>query len=388
MYGFIADPTTKTLKDVSITDDVKEQIKIGRSLAEFYKDKYEKTAKLVYDVIDKKRPGISLEEKENLFYRSVYDYWTFGCPIDEEFRFGFFEKSWAERDSYITQRWHHIFVNHINANTADRSVVDDKYKLYTLLPAYFKRKILMLTDDPSEFTKFSDFVKRGASYVVKPLSGCQTLGVYKITIEDDTDLQKMFDKMFEESRACSSQFKKVGGTNIVVEEWIEQDERLSAIHPSSVNGVRIATFRKGDDVRVFYPWLKIGVGGADCTGSEYFGSMDALIDVDTGVIITDGSTKAGARYPVHPDTGVAIKGFKIPRWDECVALAKELALKLDCLEYVGWDLALSRDGWVVVEGNSNGNFNAQWMLGKGLKYEMEDIIGWKPEARFWWEIYV
>ena len=36
--------------------------------------------------------------------------------------------------------------------------------------------------------------------------------------------------------------------------------------------------------------------------------------------------------------------------------------------YVGWDLALSKDGWVLVEGNSGGQFvGPQISLKKGIR---------------------
>jgi uncharacterized protein YqfA (UPF0365 family) len=48
------------------------------------------------------------------------------------------------------------------------------------------------------------------------------------------------------------------------------------------------------------------------------GGIMARIDSMTGVISTTGADEANKKYITHPDTGVTIEGFKIPRWKEAV----------------------------------------------------------------------
>ena len=57
-----------------------------------------------------------------------------------------------------------------------------------------------------------------------------------------------------------------------------------------------------------------------------------------------------------------------------VALAKELAGVIGTNHYVGWDLALTDKGWVMVEGNPRGQFIMQIATRKGIKAELEQYI--------------
>lgn len=73
-------------------------------------------------------------------------------------------------------------------------------------------------------------------------------------------------------------------------------------------------------------------------------------------------------FNFHPDTGVQLIGRNIPRWDELIRLAKELALVTE-QKYVSWDLALTDAGWVMVEANYKGQL-AQEGNRQGLRSEL------------------
>jgi len=53
----------------------------------------------------------------------------------------------------------------------------------------------------------------------------------------------------------------------------------------------------------------------------------------------------------HPDTGIQIIGAQIPKWEELLALVEELVKIIPEQKYVGWDLALTTNGWCMIEGN-------------------------------------
>lgn len=95
---------------------------------------------------------------------------------------------------------------------------------------------------------------------------------------------------------------------------------------------------------------------------------------DTGVIVGT-SDENGMSYSVHPDTGYPLLGFQIPRFEEAVALAKELAFVCPKVRYVGWDLALTPNGWIMIEGNADGGFVLwQSSLHQGCRPFVERIM--------------
>lgn len=53
--------------------------------------------------------------------------------------------------------------------------------------------------------------------------------------------------------------------------------------------------------------------------------------------------------------------------------AKELAKMVPDVKYVGWDLALTENGWVMIEGNEDGQFVFQYFSHQGVAKEIKEI---------------
>ena len=56
-------------------------------------------------------------------------------------------------------------------------------------------------------------------------------------------------------------------------------------------------------------------------------------------------------YDTHPVTGKAFEGFQIPYWEEILKLTEKALRKVDGINYVGWDIAITGKGPIIVEGN-------------------------------------
>jgi hypothetical protein len=54
----------------------------------------------------------------------------------------------------------------------------------------------------------------------------------------------------------------------------------------------------------------------------------------------------------HPDTGAAIAGRVLPHWPAVKQLALAAHQQFGALPSIGWDIAITEDGPVIVEGNS------------------------------------
>ncbi len=147
---------------------------------------------------------------------------------------------------------------------------------------------------------------------------------------------------------------------------------MSVFHPSSINSIRLRVFRFDDRIEVLPSNFRIGRGDSivDNTGH---GGISAALD-ENGLVLT-ACDSTGMYYETHPDTGEKIVGFQIPRWDEAVALANKLCQVVPKVRYVGWDLALTEKGWVVIEGNDKGMFEGiQMPLQKGFRPRLEKIL--------------
>ena len=137
----------------------------------------------------------------------------------------------------------------------------------------------------------------------------------------------------------------------VVEEVIQQDQVMSQWNPSSVNTIRIPAFLTKKGFFILPPSFRTGLKGnvVDNAGA---GGILANIDVASGEIYTDGVDERGHTFVSHPDSGMVFKGWKVPRWNELMSLVEEIHRNnMTSHLYIGWDFALTQQGWCLIEGN-------------------------------------
>lgn len=66
-----------------------------------------------------------------------------------------------------------------------------------------------------------------------------------------------------------------------------------------------------------------------------------------------GEARYGGFVDRHPDSGLLLDGYALPMITEAVELARAFHRDLGGPRTVGWDLSITPDGPIVVEGNSH-----------------------------------
>ena len=100
-----------------------------------------------------------------------------------------------------------------------------------------------------------------------------------------------------------------------------------------------------------------------------------MFDPDTGIVVTDGVDEFGGRFEFHPDSKLRFKGWQIPQYEELKDIAAKLIHRMPRgQKYVGFDFALTENGWVLVEGNSLGQFVGQIAEQKGVKKKFLEYL--------------
>lgn len=163
----------------------------------------------------------------------------------------------------------------------------------------------------------------------------------------------------------------------LLEERIVGHPGLAKFNPSSVNTCRVVTFLKHDgEVSIALAVLRIGVKGKN-TDNWHTGGIAASIDPRTG-IIGEGAIRpefGGTRHASHPDSGITFKGEKIPDWEKIAALTMKAARMTPFIRTVGWDVAPTPEGPVIIEANFNwGPVMCQSCLGGMLTAELRDEL--------------
>lgn len=159
----------------------------------------------------------------------------------------------------------------------------------------------------------------------------------------------------------------------VLQPRLTQHPALAALHPASVNTLRLITVRDRDGARMFSrPVLRIGFGGSvvDNGGA---GGIQVFVDPETGRLRGPGLMLRGGTVARHPDSGLALDGFEIPHFARAAALAVRLHHELPGLHSVGWDLAVTEDGPVFIEGNDRWSAGLRLGLEPDFKREFERL---------------
>ena len=371
------------------SEDEAYQIRTGHEIVAAYPELYDpwtiQNIKQQLEVRAKTRPDIAGGRSiEDIFAIATYDYWQYGIGPTEEFYHEQLGASHERKCRYITFRGRFNYIDYLN-KPEDMHLLRNKWHAYQLLKDAYRREVLLLESE-QDFPAFEAFCHRHPSFVIKPVGLGMSMGVRKVEI-GDADLHSLFIQLFAETEALNSHFNSAIRGGMLVEEVIEQGEEMAVLHPASVNSVRMHTINLGDgDIRLWYPFIRIGVGG-NFISSASTGGIIACINVGTGMVETTGYDKLAQTSDVHPDTHFTIKGIKIPRWRQLCDKAFELSERLPTLRYIGWDFVYDKDGeWIVMEGNENAEISSpQIIFHRGMRDEFEQLIGYKPTKEYWWQ---
>ena len=145
----------------------------------------------------------------------------------------------------------------------------------------------------------------------------------------------------------------VSGSFLFQDEVVQHRE-MARLNPSSLNTIRIDTFKTpGGTPEVLSAFLRTAMGDKSVDNITKGGLY-------VGINLEDGTLKQhalrdlmldAAAYTAHPKTGVQFQGFQIPFFEDVKRVAIEAADWIP-KALVGWDIAVSETGPVVIEGNA------------------------------------
>lgn len=169
----------------------------------------------------------------------------------------------------------------------------------------------------------------------------------------------------------------------VVEGFLTQHPEMKKVSPHAVNTLRIVTVMtrdpahgiETDKVHFLYATLRMACGESVVDNLHSHG-LAADVDLESGECVTDAVDYDGRVYPVHPDTGEPIRGFGVPCFREALALVQRAGSDIE--GYLGWDVAVTDQGPVIIEVNispgADGLQLAYVPVKKGQKYRVKAYL--------------
>ncbi len=272
--------------------------------------------------------------KPLIFLDMVWCIVAYGAGYWDYLMFGFWDMTPAQKNTYLT-RVRNKKVQTLMNDDAYSNEFDNKNIFNKRFARFLHRETL--DAENCTFEEFQQFIQGKEVVFAKANKGSCGQGIEKLRPADFANTEAMWAYVQE---------KGFG----VLEELVVQHPDMAALHPASVNTMRIVTDVVGDQVHIAYIVVKMGNGAfVDNSGQ---GGILCAVDPATGKITspaTDDFTEHV--YEQHPVTGVSFRGYQLPMVQEAIALVKEAALEVPQIHHVGWDVAIGVDGPLIIEGN-------------------------------------
>ncbi len=169
---------------------------------------------------------------------------------------------------------------------------------------------------------------------------------------------------------------------LLFEETVCQTKQISSLNESSLNTVRIMTALYPDSsVRIIAAFIKIGRHGSDVDNAGDGGNVDCGVDIETGELFNPlqfNSWRDIRKIDSHPDSNTRLTGFAIANWPLIVERVKYFQGLLPQLKVIGWDVAITDNGPVIIEINNWWDTTGQEFIGRG----------WAPEVKHCYDVWL
>lgn len=247
------------------------------------------------------------------------------------------------------------------SDMADSSVFKDKTRTYNQFKNFYKRDAIAVMS-MKDYGSFEKFVQKHPIFVKKEVFESLGRGTELVDIRElKIPLKEYYKKLISKGKH-------------MLEEKVCQSAIMSRLNESSVNTIRCITFNTKNGIVIPYCFMKVGRKGAFVDNG---GAGGILIGIDncSGRLVTDGINEFGEVYSEHPDSNVKFIGYQLPEWNQMIEMCKEMSKQVPTVGYIGWDMAHTDNGWVVIEGNNCGQMiGPQMIWHKGIKAEIRELM--------------
>lgn len=263
----------------------------------------------------------------------------YGIGLTDYLNYQFYLKNKEERSEYAGIKIQNTFYEKVSPSA---------YKeRYTIKPnflkefkAYTKRDCFV--PDGKNRIEFANYLKGKEYFMSKPYDGLGGADVSKVCVKDIENIDDYYDYITEK--------------HLFLEDLVIQHPDLNKLCKASVNTIRIMTFNDHGTPHILWAGLRIG-NGINSVDNFHAGGMASVIDLKTGKLVNPAIDKDLNEYTVHPKTKTKIVGFQVPYFNEVKEMVLKAALESDKILVVGWDVAVTPDGPVIIEGNRRPGFD-------------------------------
>jgi hypothetical protein len=290
-----------------------------------------------------------------LFLDTALSFIVCGSGLQDYLNYKFYDKSFKERKTYATIGYQNKFYQ-IAANYKYADFFSNKINFNHNFYKYVKRDCVSYDDG---IAKVKDFIKNHKTIIRKPISGLGGADVTKIYTKDIKNLKEFYENL------------KLN--NCLIEEEVIQNKEWNKLNPDSLNTIRVVTKCINGKSDVLYAVARIG-SGESIVDNFHKGGVGVKVNLKKGTLEGNTIDKAGNISDITSKTFIKVDGFKIPYFKDMIKMVNEAAKVNDKVNIVGWDVALTNEGPVIIEGNRGPGMDIiQVLYNRGIKEDLEQI---------------
>ena len=313
---------------------------------------YEKLDKLASEIAERNNKSKSYVKRD-----MIRNFVKWGIGYTDYLKGDYINLTEEQKKGFVTTKSFNKLLHYLNNPKYD-ACMSDKIVFNRIFKDYIKSDLRN-----SSLDDFKKFIKDKKNVFAKPPTDFGGHGIEKICVKDIKNIKEKYEELKK---------KKLN----LIEEEIIQAEELNKLNPYAVNSFRIVTLVKDGKAYILANALRINLDDAIAIGcSDAYGRLD-----ETGHICSRVVDDVANVYECHPLAKIPFKDVVVPFVKESFEMAKEAALVVPEVRYVGWDIAITENGPLIMEGNEYPSYGlVQYYLfndeHEGHLKQIADILG-------------
>lgn len=294
----------------------------------------QKVKAINYEKLDKLATDIAKRNNKSKLYVKmdmIKNFIQYGIGYTDYLKGDYINLTKEQKKTFVTTKSFYKLLKYLNQETYI-STMSDKLVFNKIFHKYLGREFIDIRNTSLE--DFKKFIKNKKVIFAKPPVNFGGHGIEKIVLKDVDNIEKLYKDLKK---------KKL---NLIEEEIIQHDE-LNKLNPYAVNSFRIVTLVKDGKAHIIGNALRINIDD-----SIAIGCSDAYMRLnEDGTISSRVIDDVANIYEEHPIKKIKFNTVKVPFVKQAYEMALEAALIVPEVRYVGWDIAITENGPVIMEGN-------------------------------------
>lgn len=306
----------------------------------------------------------------------------YGYINEQYFVYGFDVKTKQEKETYLDYPKFSKIREKLNQGNFDYSYIAllrDKFIFHQYLKSLnipTPQILVLLINGKIKYQinksicSIEDLLNEDIDSFCKKVDGECADGVFKLTIKN------RIIYIGGEEVSMETFLSKIQNGIYIIQQKITQHPLIDKINSSSVNTIRLTTILNThtQEAEFFSATLRVGTKKSFVDNWAVGG---LLVNIkDNGTLDKYGYYKPGfgGKVTLHPTSEVIFENYQIPFFKESVQVALDLHNMLYGIHSIGWDIAITENGPMFIEGNDNWELSVTQASLKGMKEEFKQTF--------------